>query len=217
MGNWLFISDFDGTLTHKDFYEIMLEKYLGQKGKELEARWKRGELTVFQFLSTVFASIDRNQEDIDVEISDIPIDKYAAEFIQRVKSSGGDFLILSAGTRYYIERLVAQLRIEGTMLISNPGEYRKRGIQMTADMESPYYSPVYGIDKAKVVADFKQKYEKVYYAGDSEPDLKAAIASDMVFAKPGLQKLMEKEGHAFIPIKCVREIADYLAKQGVLS
>jgi 2-hydroxy-3-keto-5-methylthiopentenyl-1-phosphate phosphatase len=217
MRNWLFISDFDGTLTHKDFYEIMMDKYLSQKGRELEARWKRGELTVFQFLSAVFASVDRSQADIDEDIRYIPIDEYATEFIQRVKSSGGDFLILSAGTRYYIERLMTHLRIEGTMLISNPGVYRERGIQMTADIESPYYSPVYGIDKAKVVADFKQRYDKVYFAGDSEPDLRAAIEADMAFAKPGLQKLLAKSDHAFVPINCVREIADYLDDQGMLS
>ena len=29
-----FISDFDGTLTHKDFYQMIIDEYLGEEGKD---------------------------------------------------------------------------------------------------------------------------------------------------------------------------------------
>ena len=117
MKDWLFISDFDGTLTHKDFYKIVIEKFQPQLGRELERQWRSGEITVYEFLQRVFASLDRSEQEIFEAILMIPIDRDAKEFIQRVKTAGGDFLILSAGTAYYIERLLKHLGIEG---VSSP-------------------------------------------------------------------------------------------------
>ena len=36
-----FISDFDGTLTNKDFYKMIIDEYLGEEGKELYKAWRR--------------------------------------------------------------------------------------------------------------------------------------------------------------------------------
>lgn len=217
MNDWIFISDFDGTLTHKDFYQIVIDKYLQDKGAELERRWQAGEMTVFQFLSSVFAEMDRDEDEIANDILEIPIDKDAKRFIQSVRSSGGDFLILSAGTRYYIERLLHYLSMGDVAVLSNPGVYKDRGVHMTADMTSPYYSERYGVDKAAVVADYKKKYKTVYYAGDSEPDLRAAMLADRVFAKPGLQRLLKEKGHPFVAFESVAQLMDRLRDEGVLK
>lgn len=216
MKEWIFISDFDGTLTHKDFYQIVIDKYLPEKGADLEHRWHAGETTVFQFLSSVFASIDRSEEEIAADILEIPIDVDAKKFIQSVFASGGDFLILSAGTRYYIERLFHNLGMDDLPIISNPGSYQNHGILMTADRESPYYSERYGVDKAAVVAEYKKKYKTVYYAGDSEPDMRAAMLADVAFAKPGLQRLLQKHGHPFVAFDSFKELMDHLKSKGVL-
>lgn len=217
MKDWIFISDFDGTLTHKDFYWMVIDKYLPEKGRELFKIWKQGELTDAVFLATVFASMNRSQEEIDQDIREIPVDEGMEELIRRVQASGGDFLILSAGNGYYIERILAWRHLESTAMISNPGTYQDRGIRMTPDPNSPFYSPRYGVDKEKVVLDYKQRYKKVYYAGDSEPDLKAAVHADIAFARDQLQDMLLANGHPFVPFRQLSEVIAHLEALGVLK
>lgn len=206
---FVFVSDFDGTLTDKDFYLLIMDDYLGDKGKELYDAWKRKEYKDIDFLGLIFKSINRNEDEIMEDILRIPFDKYAADFIQNVKDAGGDFVILSAGTSYYIHRVLQAKGICDVTVYSNEGYYNEKGIHLKKDSSSPYYSEMYGIDKALVVSDLKEKYEKLYYAGDSAPDVKAAMLSNVAFAKGRLQAMLHSEGHPFIPIKSFKDITDY--------
>lgn len=210
MKDFIFVSDFDGTLTKRDFYHIIMDRYLGEWGRELYKKWKRQELKDFDFLNMIFQSINKNENDILDDIYSIELDPYTGEFINKIKSKGGDFLILSAGTRYYIDRLLAFRGISDVNIISNEGVYKDRGITMLRDMESPFYSDIYGVDKEKAVQNLRQEYRKIFYAGDSGPDLKAAMSADMAFAKNSLVDLMQASGHNFISFNYFSEIGQYL-------
>jgi 2-hydroxy-3-keto-5-methylthiopentenyl-1-phosphate phosphatase len=212
----LFISDFDGTLTQKDFYKIVLEKYLGEAGQKLKEKWQNGDLTVFEFLESVFKSINRSESEIWETIKEIPFDKYAKTFIEHIKASGMDFLILSAGTNYYIEKYFAEIGIIDIPIIANKGVYKDKGILMLPDPENPFFSEKYGIDKFIAVQKFKNEYQKVFYAGDSKPDLKAAMLTDLVFAKGQLKNLLMERNHPFIPFDSVVEIEEYLVSKGLI-
>jgi len=212
---FIFISDFDGTMSAKDFYHIVMDKYLGEKGRELYASWKRDEMLDVEFLTTVFKAMDRTQEEIDEDILSIKLDDYVSTFIEHIKKAGGDFLILSAGTRYYIERLLSIQGIHGIDVISNDGKYKNKGITLIPpDKENPFYSERYGIDKAKVVQNLKQKYKKVYFAGDSGPDVNAASLADVAFAKSALITLLQEKEIKHIPFTHFSQIEDYLQKNG---
>ncbi|HOJ78986.1 MAG TPA: MtnX-like HAD-IB family phosphatase [Bacillota bacterium] len=211
MDKFVFISDFDGTLTKEDFYLIVVEKFLKERGQQIIADWQQGKMNVREFLATVFRSINRSETEIFEAIKTIPLDRHAKTFIEWVRQHGGNFVILSAGTSYYIERLLEYKQIKGVQVISNRGYYEDGGIQLVADPDSPFYSETYGIDKSLVVKELKQKYSKVFFAGDSEPDLKAALEADLVFATGHLQKLLQKKNHPFIAFESFTEINDYLA------
>ena len=47
MKKFVFVSDFDGTLTEKDFYQMIIEDRLGEMGKALFDAWKRKEYKGF--------------------------------------------------------------------------------------------------------------------------------------------------------------------------
>lgn len=151
MEKFLFISDFDGTLTQKDFYEIAINRFIPEEGRRIIAAWKNGEMTVFTFLKTVFQSLNRSEAEIEAAVAEIDVDPYINPFFSRIEKAGGDWLVLSAGTRYYIERVFRAQGIENPWIISNPGSYRNGGVEMTADTASPFYSETYGIDKSLVV------------------------------------------------------------------
>ncbi len=210
MKEFVFISDFDNTITNKDFYQIIIDKYLGNWGKELYSNWKNKDINDINFLGAVFKSINKTQEEIKQDILSIPFDDTVIDVINKVKSIGGDFVILSAGTSYYIEILLYTKGIKDVSIISNKGEFRDGGIQIIPDFKSEFYSEMYGIDKSKVVKDLKNRYKKLFYAGDSGPDLKASIIADQIFAKGELQKLLQNIGHEFIGFINFREVLPYI-------
>ena len=210
MKEFLFISDFDGTLTDMDFYQIIVDRYLGDDGRKLCETWKQGDLTLFEFLEIVFKSINRDEAEILKTVYEIPFDPYVKTFIDHIKASGIDFMILSAGTGYYIENLFAHLGIKDVPVIANRGVYKDGGVHMLRDRESPFYSEETGIDKSIAVQKFKHEYRTVFYAGDSQPDLKAAISADLIFARRALKKLLSERNHSFVPFDSLTEIEEYL-------
>jgi len=213
---FIFVSDFDGTLTAKDFYQMIIDDYIGEVGQELYKAWRRKEYKDKDFLAQIYRSIGRDEDEILEDILKIEWDEHASEVIQKIKDSGGEFAILSAGTSYYIDRLLEAKKISDLKVYSNPGYYQDRGIHLKPDESSPYYSDVYGIDKAKVVKAFKEQYEKVYFAGDSAPDIEPAKLADLVFAKGTLQEMLREQDIPFIPINHFGEVEDELIRRGVL-
>ncbi|HEX3029896.1 MAG TPA: MtnX-like HAD-IB family phosphatase, partial [Clostridia bacterium] len=173
MKRFAFVSDFDGTLSSRDFYHIIIDKYMGNKGREFYTDWKKTRKINVEFLNKIFGSINLSEKEIFDEIIKIPIDPHAKDFINNVKKNAGDFFIVSAGTSYYIKVLFEYLGIKDIQIISMEGAYFEGGIKITPDPGSPYYSDVFGLDKRKVVESLRKDHEFIVFAGDSEPDLQA--------------------------------------------
>lgn len=210
MEPFIFISDFDGTLTRKDFYEIAAKDFPPAKIKDLEEQWSSGKIGVFRFLELIFKSIGKSEEEIQRDMFTIPFEQGAKKVIEKVRTLGGRFVILSAGADYYIEKLLRHHGIDGIEIISNKGTYQDGGIVLTTDRNSPYFSEISGIDKEKVVSSFKGKYEKIFYAGDGLPDFQAALSADVIFARSKLAELLENYGKEFIRYSDYGEIAEHI-------
>lgn len=212
MKDFAFISDFDGTLTKKDFYKILSEAYLKDEFSPRYKSWKSGEIKDREYLSYVFNNIKRSEAEILEDILNIPFDPSAKAFIEQVKGAGGDFIIISAGTSYYIDKILEKQNIEGVDVYSNKGVFKDNGIYFDLDKNSEFYSDRYGIDKLIVIEKLKRNYRKVFYAGDSEPDLKPALVADLVFAKGELVEFLKKEKKDFIEFEDFSEVWDNLKK-----
>ena len=217
MKKFAFVSDFDGTLTDRDFYHIVMDKYLKDWAWEYYDEWRKTKKINVDFLNKIFGSMDRNEEEILEDILELPLDPYAMEFIKKVEDRGGDFYILSAGTSYYIKKLLAHHKIDSVTVVSMEGKYHNRGITIMPDPQSEFYSNLWGVDKAKVVLSLKAKYEKVYFAGDSEPDIGAAKESDCAFARNDLKTLLADRGIPFVPFSRYVEIEEYMVSKGLLK
>jgi len=216
MKKFAFVSDFDGTLSSKDFYHIIIEKYMGNEGKELYTEWKKTKKINVEFLNKVFGSTNLSEKEIYDEIIQIPLDKYAKEFINKIKENNGDFYIVSAGTSYYIKILLEHFGIKDVPVISMEGVYSNGGIKIIPDPNSEYFSEVFGLDKRKVVESIKKDYNYLIFAGDSEPDLEAAKTADLVYARGELAELLRKENINFTVFSDFKEIEKDLTERGVL-
>ena len=170
MKDFAFISDFDGTLTNKDFYKLLSEAYLAKEAPPLYKEWKNGNMKDREYLSYVFNNVKRNELELKKDILAIEFDPYAKEFINKVKAAGGDFIIISAGTNYYIDKVLESNNITKVDVYANKGIFKNNGIYFDLDKKSEFYSDRYGIDKLSVVLKLKANYKKIIYAGDSSPD-----------------------------------------------
>lgn len=184
MKRFLFISDFDGTMTSQDFFLQIMYRY--QHSKVFSNNWKSG----FDLLSDVFSSINLSEDELQNEIEHIPLDPYFVDVVNLVRNCGGDFLILSAGCKYYIERKLKSVGIDDVDIIANDGIYKNDGIELIRDRDSRFYSEKFGIDKEKVVEYFRDKYEVIAYAGDSFVDFEACKLCDLKFSKGRLDNIL---------------------------
>ncbi len=207
--HFVFISDFDGTITKKDFYWLMIEKYIGQKGKDLYEDWQMRMVSDISFLNMIFNNIDQEEAQILMDIDSIPIDETSLELIDWVLSTGNEFKIISAGCSYYIVQILKKYGLEGKVeLLANPGYYKDKNIFMTPDTKSPYYHPTYGIDKGKVIRYFRSRGILTFFAGDSRPDYDAAVSAHYGFALKDSQLalMMKKERQTYFEYQDFSEI-----------
>lgn len=216
MKKFAFISDFDGTLSSKDFYHIIIDKYMGSAGREFYTEWKKTKKINVEFLNKIFGSVNLTEKQIFDEIIQIPIDAYAKDFIGTVRKNDGDFYIVSAGTSYYIKILLEYLGIKDVPVISMEGVYSNGGIKITPDSRSEHYSEIFGLDKQKVIENIKKDYEYIIFAGDSEPDFRAAKVADLVYARGELVELLRRENFSFTTFSDFRQIEKDLLDKGIL-
>lgn len=212
MEKFVFVSDFDGTLTEKDFYKIIMEEYLKEDFQKLYSDWRNKKIKDVDYLGYVFNHIDRDEKGIFEAIMKISLDPFAKKFIENIKAYGGDFAVVSAGTSYYIDRLFTSKGIKDVEVYSNKGVFKNNGIYFELDKTGEFYSDIYGIDKKKVVEKLKEKYDFVFYAGDSDPDVDAALISDVVFAKGKLVELLQEKNKECFEFDNFKEIWDKVEK-----
>ncbi|PFG13324.1 MtnX-like HAD-IB family phosphatase [Bacillus sp. es.036] len=215
MKKWAFVSDFDGTISKKDFYWLVIDTYYPE-GKPLYKKWKAGEMQDIDFLSQVFQSIDQHEEQIIQDILSLPIDEHVPSFIRTVQESGGDFYILSAGTDYYIHHILEHYGIKDVPVFSNKGYYEDKNVHLSIDENHKHYSRRYGIDKSKVIAELKETYDVVYFAGDSEPDSHPAKVADLTFAKDALQDLLKENNVPYVAVDSFLQIEEFLHEKGTV-
>lgn len=199
MKDFIFISDFDGTITKKDFYWILLDDYIGQKGIDFYHEWKKSKKIGTEFLNTVFTWHTFTDQERLESLSKVEMDESLESLMELIKKLNGDFMILSAGFDYYINHVLKEKGLEDTHLITNKGDFKNDTFIMEPDNTSEFYSDVYGVDKGSVARYYKDKCKKLYFVGDSEPDYYAAIEADVIFAKTELAAILDKENRAYYP------------------
>lgn len=192
------ISDFDGTISKKDFFYMVIDSLLKDKLDAL-VPWKdylAGKITHIDALSGIFSQIHLSQQDLDKFISTIEVDNYFYDVAQFCKDKSIPFYICSAGTNYYIKkRIFDTLEKYNITLISNDATYsQQEGMKLIAPQKDlPYYDFNTGISKQSIVRQLKDEGYFTIYAGDGIPDLKSARVADIVFAKDKLLELCKKE------------------------
>ena len=185
MKSFLFITDFDGTITAQDFFQQILYRY------EHNKIFNKSKKSGFDLLLDVFQGANLSEKEFEEEVKHIPLDTNFADFCNNVKSLGGDVLILSAGSKYYIEKKLEFEGIKGVEILANGGFFENGKFKFVKSEQGMFYDDEFGINKKNAVLHFKTKYKKIAYAGDTYVDFEACKVSDLIFAKGKLATILK--------------------------
>ncbi len=208
----LLVTDFDGTMTRHDFYKLAAESLLPPDMPDYWAEYRAGRITHFEALQAIFASIRADKETVMAVVDRMELEPDLRLVLDRLKRSGWEVVVTSAGCDWYIQILLAQAGVD-LPVWANPGRYEEgRGLLMELPKSSPFFSPSLGIDKTAVVRQAIAQGRRVAFAGDGFPDIEPArlVSAGLRFACGDLAQVLTREGLAFHRFVRWSQIADVL-------
>jgi 2-hydroxy-3-keto-5-methylthiopentenyl-1-phosphate phosphatase len=210
----ILVSDFDGTMTEHDFFELVRRRWPLPPEQDPWNQYWAGQLTHFEALARIFAGIRSLPGELEAMSEATGLDPGAGKAVQRLKDGGWEVVIASAGCGWYIHRLLEKAGVSVTVH-TNPGSVGPQGeLLMTLPTKDKFFSDSTGIDKRAVVQDALERSERVAFVGDGRPDLEPAllVPPDLRFAHGWLAQELEARGESFQPFHRWSEIAEVLTR-----
>jgi len=187
--------DFDGTITSEETLEGAMRLCVdpaeyAEKAQEMLA----GRLTLAEVLHYGFSRIPSSRlDDILAYVRSVPVRPGFLELLQLMQARGVPVVVISGGLRPCVEEKLAPYR--GLLLdvysvaLDCSGE--------TMRLLSDYEDGQELMSKTRVMARYE--YRRAVCAGDSYTDVRMASASQTVFARDALAKILQKNGQAYTP------------------
>jgi 2,3-diketo-5-methylthio-1-phosphopentane phosphatase len=205
----IFISDYDGTITDKDFYALLAERYIPADTPDYFAQYLEGRITHFEAMAAYFAFAPTGEHELEKLLEASRADSDLGASAALLERAGWELLVVSAGCSWYVERVLKQAGVTAT-IYSNPGRLENgRGLVLEKlDPSSPYHSTSVGVDKSAVVRHALRVAPTVAFAGDGPPDLQPAllVRPELRFARGFLADALRQRGEAFRPFSRWSEI-----------
>jgi 2-hydroxy-3-keto-5-methylthiopentenyl-1-phosphate phosphatase len=211
------ISDFDGTITDHDFFALIANRHMPASTPDYFEQYRAGKLSHFEAMAAYFSHAPaEDAAAIEALLRDTRPDPQLQEGAAMLRRAGWELIVVSAGSSWYIERILGAAGITAT-IHSNPGRLVPgRGLVLEHPHGSPFFSEEVGVDKAAVVRDALSRYEDVAFAGDGPPDVQPAllVKPERRFARRYLAEELLRRSEHFLPYGQWSEVAWTLASSG---
>lgn len=207
------ISDFDGTISKKDFFWYVIDELLKPDDMQPWEDYQANKITHIEALTRIFNKIRLSESAFYEFVLSLPIEECFVETAKYCKDKGIGYYIISAGADFYIKLILKHLQVDNMVtLISNPSFYKpESGLVINKpDPNNQYYSENYGVNKKMAVESIKKNYNFSVFAGDGGPDFEAAKQADKVFARDRLLDLCRTNGIHASRFMSYCEILEYL-------
>jgi 2-hydroxy-3-keto-5-methylthiopentenyl-1-phosphate phosphatase len=169
-----FVTDFDGTLTRQDFYNLFLEQLYPADAPDQWAAFSAGKITHFECLRNIYAHVAVGEAALERFLDQIELPPNLPDRLQELRDAGWNVVVASAGSRWYIEQLLAREKVS-LPVHTNGGRIVDGRLVMELPTESLFFHPHAGIDKAAVVRSFLDAGHEVAFAGDGITDIPPAL------------------------------------------
>jgi 2,3-diketo-5-methylthio-1-phosphopentane phosphatase len=209
------VTDFDGTLTDRDFYQLVRDRLLPQGTPDFWAAYRRGEISHFEALRAYFEAAIPGEEELKRLVEDMGLEPELGYGVRLLEGAGWRVVVVSNGCRWYIDRLLAGAGVE-LEVHANPGRVVEGRLVMEWPEDTAFPSAQTGISKAAVVRSFLLGGRTVAFAGDGPPDLEPAllVPPQRRFARSHLAEALNEVGEAYRPFSRWLDIARSLAAEG---
>jgi 2-hydroxy-3-keto-5-methylthiopentenyl-1-phosphate phosphatase len=205
------VSDFDGTLTRRDFFKLAIQRLLPPGCPDFWSAYRAGRITHFEALRRYFAEIRASESEVLAVVDLMELDSGLPLALADLRQAGWNVVVTSAGCEWYIRHLLDQAGVQ-LEVHSNPGRFVPgRGLLMELPVGSQFCSPELGVDKAQVVKHHLERAQggAVAFAGDGFPDEEAAmlVPDNLRFARGDLADVLQQKGEPFRSFETWSEIA----------
>jgi 2,3-diketo-5-methylthio-1-phosphopentane phosphatase len=210
----ILVSDFDGTMTRRDFYKLAVEQLVPKNTPDFWSEHRAGKITHFEALRQYFAAIRCSEAEVLAVVAQMELEPDLGGSIRFLQDRGWRIMIASAGCDWYIHRLLSEAEID-VEIHANPGRFEEgRGLIMELPVRSRYFSPTVGIDKAGIVSAMQQNSDIVAFAGDGFPDVEPAllIPGHLRFARSDLANVLAARNLQFHGLDSWAVIVETLSK-----
>lgn len=210
----LLISDFDGTLTEHDFYDLVRSHWPPPVGADPWSDYTYGRITHFEALSRIFANIRTTEEELMALVLTMNLSPGLSQSIAHLRTSGWDVIIASAGCEWYIQRLLKQAGVT-LQVHANPGTLDSSGsLRLALPESSRFFTQETGIDKLAIVLDALDRADRVAFAGDGRPDFEPSlrVPPERRFARGWLAEELTRRGEKFHRFTTWQEIPKILCQ-----
>jgi len=210
----ILISDFDGTMTQLDFYDLVCTTFPYILNSGYWQQYEAGKITHFEALRSIFSKIRTDEVTLKNLVLTMDIDSKLKESVAALRKDGWEITVASAGCAWYIEQLLA-LRGVTLPVHANKGVFTpQNGLTMTMPDDPLFVSQELGVNKVAVVREALKQTDCVAFAGDGRPDLVPAlmVQPSRRFAKSWLAKRLHEIGESYIPFDRWSEIPEHLAR-----
>jgi 2,3-diketo-5-methylthio-1-phosphopentane phosphatase len=211
----LLVTDFDGTLTQRDFYQVYAERLMPADAPDFWAEYRAGRMTHFDALKAIFSYVPAGEEKLLGLAREMQIEPTLAEALASLRSAGWKVIVVSAGCRWYIDRLLAAAGVD-LEVHANLGHVDAEGrLIMERPEGTPYPSEDVGIDKSAVVRTHAEQGWTVAFAGDGPPDLAPAmlVQPHLRFARGHLAEALREQGESYRSFARWRDVAEALLSE----
>lgn len=202
------VSDFDGTMTRRDFFQLVTEQLLPPGTPDYWGDYLAGRITHFQALKSIFGSVTAGEAALIGVVESMELDPDLKSEVEALRAEGWRVVVASAGCDWYIRRLLAEAGVS-LEVHANPGRIEEGRLIMEPPTSSRFFSPETGVDKVGLVRAALAEAETVAFAGDGKPDLAPAllVPGHLRFARGVLAEELTRLGEAFHPFDRWAEVS----------
>ncbi len=211
----ILVSDFDGTMTRRDFFQLVNENLLPADMPDYWGQYLAGDLTHFEALQSIFGSVTAGEKALSDLVGRMGLDPNLKTEVEALRDDGWAVVVASAGCDWYIRKLLVEAGVS-IEAHSNPGWIEDDRLIMKLPTGSEFYSDETGIDKVGIVFKAMSRAKTVAFAGDGRPDVAPSllVAPELRFARGVLAEELTSMGESFRPYDHWSEVSKALRSNG---
>ncbi|MEN9568740.1 MAG: hypothetical protein RLZZ69_3938, partial [Cyanobacteriota bacterium] len=200
--------DFDGTITTKETFVNMVEKFAPEAAAQILPAVFRREISLKASVEKILSSIPAQDYPAIIEfIAQHPVRSGLREFIEFLNNATIPFVVISGGLTGMVQAVLEHQQLMDGVTAIYAGE-----VDTTGDFLQPYCeisNATEFVAKEIVMAQYSAQ-EKIAI-GDSVTDINMSLAADLVFARDRLKQYLDAENKPYVQWHDFWEIRDYLA------